>query len=237
MGCIDTKVLPSGAQIERPSVFNEFPGNSHDILAQKMDYSGCSLQEVAKACLEPGNEEAWCELLRRTQPVLSGAVRRACLGYGLDPYQYSDDLVQAVYVKLLEKSFKLLKTLASGDDQFILRYLRVVASNRVADLCRELRNKKQNLFVTDSLESLSQELPDHKTTDANMTLLLDKVDRILSDILSGPNAGRDKAVFWLYFRHGLTAGQAAAAPGIGLSESDVEVLLRRLIRALRKKMR
>jgi RNA polymerase sigma-70 factor (ECF subfamily) len=202
-----------------------------------MDYSGCSLQEVAKACLESGSEEAWGELVRRTQPVLSGAVRRACLRHGMDPYRYSDDLVQAVYVKLLEKSCKLLEMLASGDDQFILRYLRVVATNRVTDKCRELRNKKQNLFVTGSLESLTQELPNHKTTDVDTTLLLERVDRILCEILSGPNAVRDRAVFWLYFREGLTARQIAAVRGIGLSESEVEVVLRRLIRALRKRMR
>jgi RNA polymerase sigma-70 factor (ECF subfamily) len=192
---------------------------------------------VAKACLETGTEEAWCELVRRTQPDLSGAVRRTCLKYGLDPYEYSEDLVQGVYLKLVEKPFKLLKTLASLDDKGIKLYLRAVATNRTTDLYRSLTAKGGNLFVTDSFESLTQELPDPKTTDVDMRLLLQKVDQVVSESLSGPNAARDRAVFWLYFREGLSARQIAAIPGIGLSESDVEVLLRRLIRILRKKLR
>ena len=237
MSCLDARVLISGEQTRLSSVFNEFPSNSRDILAQPMDYSGCSLQEVAKACLETGTEEAWCEFVRRTQTDLSGTVRRACFRYRLDPYEHSDDLVQGVYLKLVEKPFKLLKRLACLDDKGIILYLRAVATNRTTDLYRRLGKQAENLFSTDSLESLNQELPDNNPIDADRTLMFQKVNQIVSESLSGPNAVRDRAVFWLYFREGLSARQIAAVPGIGLSESDVEVLLRRLIRILRKRLR
>ena len=215
------------------TVFKEFQSDSHDILAQPMGCSGCSLQELLKLCLE-GDELVWREFLHRTQPVVSGAVRRACYGYRLDPSRYSDDLVQDVYVKLVKDECAHLRTMASFCDAGIRGYLRTMASNTTADLSRKLR--AENPIQVDETH---RELPDPKITIANTNrgLVISRVRLVLSQIVRGPNAARDLAVFWLHYRDGLTAGQIAGLPGIGLTESGVESLLRRLIRALRDKMR
>lgn len=47
---------------------------------------------------------------------------------------------------------------------------------------------------------------------------------------------RDRAVFWFYYRQGLTAEEIAALPTIGLSAKGVESALRRITTWLRKEL-
>jgi len=44
---------------------------------------------------------------------------------------------------------------------------------------------------------------------------------------------RDRALFWLYYRQGLTAGEIAALPSAGLTAKGVESALRRVTGWLR----
>ena len=48
---------------------------------------------------------------------------------------------------------------------------------------------------------------------------------------------RDRNVFWLYYREGLTAAEIAAIPAVGLSVKGVESLIHRMGAELRERMR
>jgi RNA polymerase sigma-70 factor (ECF subfamily) len=64
-------------------------------------------------------------------------------------------------------------------------------------------------------------------------ILLEEIDTILKVHAHEPNFERDRAIFWLYYRTGLTAKAIAALPGVKLSAKGVESTLLRLTRQIR----
>ena len=53
---------------------------------------------------------------------------------------------------------------------------------------------------------------------------------------SGNTADRDRTIFWLYYRQGLTTKAIATLPAIGLTIKGVESTLGRLTKMVRKRM-
>ena len=58
--------------------------------------------------------------------------------------------------------------------------------------------------------------------DAEKAVLLREVNDALSRVAAGPHLQRDRKVFLLYYRVGLSANAIAALPSIGLSTKGVE---------------
>ena len=58
-------------------------------------------------------------------------------------------------------------------------------------------------------------------------VLLSEIETRLRDA-SGIISPRDRAIFWLYYRHGFTAVEIAALPAVHLSHKGVESVLRRI---------
>jgi hypothetical protein len=68
------------------------------------------------------------------------------------------------------------------------------------------------------------------------SILLQQVDGLLSRLAEGRHLERDRRVFWLYYRVGLTANAIASLPAIGLSTKGVESTILRLTRLLRHEL-
>ena len=64
-------------------------------------------------------------------------------------------------------------------------------------------------------------------------ILLREIDAALGRLAAGPHLERDRKLFWLYYRVGLTADAIAGLQSIGLSTKGVESSLLRLTRLLR----
>jgi len=67
-------------------------------------------------------------------------------------------------------------------------------------------------------------------------ILLQQIDAHLGRLAVGQNLERDRRVFWLYYRVGLTANAIASLPAIGLSTKGVESTILRLTRLLRQEL-
>jgi RNA polymerase sigma-70 factor (ECF subfamily) len=67
-------------------------------------------------------------------------------------------------------------------------------------------------------------------------LLLGKIEEVLEEVTEGSNAERDRMVFWLYYRQGLTASAIAAIPALNLTQKGIESLLSRVTGSLRKQL-
>jgi DNA-directed RNA polymerase specialized sigma24 family protein len=65
---------------------------------------------------------------------------------------------------------------------------------------------------------------------------LQQIDAHLGRLAVGQNLERDRRVFWLYYRVGLTANAIASLPAIGLSTKGVESTILRLTRLLRQEL-
>ena len=67
-------------------------------------------------------------------------------------------------------------------------------------------------------------------------ILLRQIDSCLQSYGEGPIQERDRTVFWLYYRQGLTAKEIAALPSTGLTVKGVESAILRLKSLVREKV-
>jgi len=67
-------------------------------------------------------------------------------------------------------------------------------------------------------------------------VLLDEVDACLRAVAPADTEERDRTIFWLYYRQGLTAKEIVELPSIGLSLKGVESTLHRLTQLVRAQL-
>jgi len=72
--------------------------------------------------------------------------------------------------------------------------------------------------------------------DIARKVLLVEIDEHLKRCLSGPDQERDRMIFWLYFRQGMSTREVASLPGIGLGTKGVGSVIERLKRAVREQI-
>jgi hypothetical protein len=65
-----------------------------------------------------------------------------------------------------------------------------------------------------------------------LKILLDEIDRTLKTLSHEPNFERNYAIFWLYYRHGLSAKEISDLPSVKLSVKGVKSVLLQLKRQI-----
>lgn len=198
-----------------------------------MDPRTLSVKELLSYCLETQDPEAWTELERRTQRLIAGVIYR-CVSRRISPKpDLVDDLVQNTYLKLCTNNFKALRNFSFKDDHGFFGFLKVVASNVVEDYFRIVHSKKHNEGreeedINEGRTAVCSR--SNSLESADFAILCEQIDRCLLELASEPNFARDRSIFWLYFRQGLTAKAISQLPGIKLSTKGVESTLLRLTR-------
>jgi RNA polymerase sigma-70 factor (ECF subfamily) len=194
-----------------------------------------SLEELIEACKREGIPEVWEELLFRTHTFVYKIVRSELRKWERFSIDSTDDIVQDVFLKLSANHAALLRGFQVRHGGAILGYFRAVATSATLDYCRsQTAQKRGSGAVHESLdEAHSVAAGDDHTED---TILLSQINRALDDVLSYQTGQRDRAVFWLYYRHGLTASSIAAISSLGLTTKGVESLIQRLTRLIRDKL-
>lgn len=95
------------------------------------------LRELIILCLQ-ADQKVWGEFLRRTQPKIALAARKRACWYVRNPTpDLIDDLVSDTYVKVCEKDYRVLRTLAGFEEYAVFGYLRQMAANLVTDHFRK----------------------------------------------------------------------------------------------------
>ncbi len=143
----------------------------------------------------------------------------------------ADDLVQETCLKICSERGAALRRLAYPSPPGVVAYLRAMAHNVASDFFRTRmaakRGGDQNRVA---LEDVLQNEAGGGAATVERFLLLDQVQHCLKEHYK---AVRDRAIFWLYFRQGLTAKAIASIGAVGMSQKGVESLLLRIIRAIR----
>ena len=197
------------------------------------------LEELIRACAEVGDHEHWAEFVRRFHPLIAGVVARMTQRWGDSSPALIDDLVQETYLKLCTDRARLLREFQTRHEDSFYSYLKVVTANIVHDHCRSMRSVKRGSGQEESLETAgAQPASSGSGTPEEMekTVLLAEIDAVLSDSVAKDEKERDCTIFWLYYRHGLTAQAIARLPGISLSVKGVESLLHRLTQTVRERL-
>jgi RNA polymerase sigma factor (sigma-70 family) len=205
-----------------------------------VDYSALPPDELFLTCLRTGGESAWQEFVRRFQPLIAKVAFRTAGQWGERSPQVVDDLVQDTYLKLCADRQRVLHTFKPNHPDAIYGYIKVFTANLVHDRLKASHSKKRggNARVSslgdddDGMERSSHAASEN--LDRN--LLIDEIDLCLRTLPPGAAAARDRRIFWLYYRVGLSASGIAALPRIGLGTKGVESTLLRLTRLVRERL-
>ncbi len=205
-----------------------------------MLYSSLSAQDLIRACARSGDAAAWEEFIRRFHRLIAGVVLRTAWRWGENSRNVLDDLVQEVYLKLCAGHCRLLAELDLRHPAALLGYLKVITTNVVHDHFKSLHAEKRGAGeAAEELDAL--DLPaGNQAAGGPVALerevLLREIDACLCALDSGATQERDRTIFWLHYRQGMSARAIAALPSIGLSIKGVESTLLRLTRLVRSEL-
>jgi len=181
-----------------------------------------SPEALLSECADLRDARAWERFLRRFNPLIVATIVRTIGRYGFDHGGLSDDLAQEVYLKFSANRARVLREFKPRYPGAVFGYLRVIAANVVHDHFKSKRGKH----------------PDHSPLPHDVAgkdelewlLLLRDID----DLLKTPPTGeRDRQIFWLYYRQGMSAKEIAAISSLNLTIKGVESVIVRLNQLVR----
>jgi RNA polymerase sigma-70 factor (ECF subfamily) len=151
-----------------------------------------------------------------------------------------EDLIQVTYLKLWEGGRSLLRDFAVERPEAILGYLKRTAANATHDYFKHRHSQssggsQSHLSTADIDPEAGKEIHGSEEKIA-FGLMLSEVDECLKRCSTGPDQERDRVIFWLYFRQGMSTSEIASLPTIGLSAKGVGSVIERLKGALRQQI-
>ena len=207
-----------------------------------MDYASLSPEELVLACRQADDVAAWEEFVRRFHRLIATVALRIARRWGEPSPQLIDDLVQETYLKLCADDFRTLRRFKSNHPDAFYGYLKVLTANLVHDHFKAAYSSKRGSGAIEvEADAQVQSGADvsgsaSAVKNSEQGILLREVDATLSRLAAGPHLERDRKVFWLYYRVGLTASAIAELPSIGLSTKGVESSILRLTRLARQEI-
>jgi RNA polymerase sigma factor (sigma-70 family) len=203
-------------------------------------YSSLSLPELICLCAGPCDDGAWKEFVARVGKAISLTILRTASLWGEPSRALVEDLVQVTYLKLWEDTCRSVRDFAIHHPETFLAYLRKVATNATHDHFRHCRNQSSggihpHVSTNDHDVEAGQDVRGSQDRIA-FQILLNQIDERLKCYLAGPDQERDRTIFWLYFRQGMSTKEIASLPTIGLGPKGVGSVIERLKRYIREQI-
>ena len=215
------------------------PARLHGIrkVSKLTRYSSLSLTDVVCLCAGPCDNEAWQEFVSRVGKPIGLVIMRTASMWGNTSRSLVEDLIQATYLKLWEGGRTLLREFAVQRPDAILGYLKKTAANVTHNYFKHHHSQSfggHNAHVStmDVEPEAAQEIQGSQERIL-FGVFLNEIDEHLKRCLRGPDQARDRTIFWLYFRQGMSTKEIATLPGINLSMKGVGSVVERLKHAIR----
>jgi RNA polymerase sigma-70 factor (ECF subfamily) len=195
------------------------------------------LDQLLHLCFQLHQDGLWTEFVSRTHPVIAGVVMKTARRWKRPTPSLIDDLVQETYLKLCLNDFRALRQFVFQHENALFGFLKVISSNVVQDHFRGVYSQKRGSGMADAdfdCATLASVLTCYSAVERG--ILLQAIDSCLDSYAGNPNVARDRLIFRLYYRNGLTAKAISALPSIKLSVKGVESALGRLIRFVRLRL-
>lgn len=195
-------------------------------------YSSLALKDVVCLCAGPIDEEAWEEFVSRVGKPIGLTISRTASQWGRPSRSLVEDLIQVTYLKLWEGGRNLLRNFAIQRPEAILGYIKKTAANTTHDYfkhghCQSSGGNWPHTSVTDVEPESGNEIHGSQEKIA-FDIFLSEIDEHLKRRAAGPDQERDRTIFWLYFRQGMSTKEIASMPSIGLSAKGVGSVIERL---------
>jgi RNA polymerase sigma-70 factor (ECF subfamily) len=199
-----------------------------------------SAEELIRSCAELNDGAAWDEFVSRFHRAISLSIIRIAYQWGHAPQQVVDDLVQETYFKLCSDRCRLLLEFAAQHPEVIPGYVKTIAVNVGHDYFKALHSQKRGCGeIEQPIEDIEPKAPgsDLGGQEAiERAVLLKQINLCLEACSEGPDQERDRLVFWLYYRQGMSAKAISALPTVGLTAKGVESAILRPTRRIREQV-
>lgn len=198
--------------------------------------SSIAVNKLARICAYSTYAPEWKQFVRLVTPVVALTARRVSLVWGDPSAHVVSEIVQDVFLKLVEDDRRILREFEDRGNEAFLKLLRMVAASVATDYHRrahaDKRGGRMGALPLKAAE-VQQGIPDGRATHAvewpTLMAQLDGLLRMHTESISD----RDRQIFWLYYRQGLSAQGIARIPAIELTAKGVESALRRMAQLLR----
>jgi RNA polymerase sigma factor (sigma-70 family) len=205
--------------------------------AKSTRYSALSLKDVICLCAGARDDEAWEEFVSRVERPISLVIMRTASLWGRPPGSLVEDLTQITFLKLWEGGRLLLRDFAVQRPDAVLGYLKKIAVNATHDHFKHGHSQTSggdNPHVSTSDVDPEAGTEVHGNQEKiDYGILLKEIDEHLQRCLTGADQQRDRMIFWLYFRQGMSTKEIASLPTIGLGTKGVGSVIERLKHSLR----
>src|SRR5579884_714828 len=198
-----------------------------------MDYSSLSCDELFRACVDPGNIEAWQEFVRRFNPLIKVTVWRVSCRYGVSNGPLIEDLIQDTFTKVCHNNFHLLRTFKSDHPNACFGMIKIIARNAAIDHFR----KPDPIPIDDLSEDEISNSQSHATPgdELERQIVRERIEKIVRIFGKYNCSQRDQEIFWLYYLYEFSAREIAALSKFKeLSTKGVESVLHRLKRLIQE---
>lgn len=203
-------------------------------------YSSLSLPEIVGLCAGPCDDEAWTEFISRVGKPISQIITHTAAFWGRPSRTLVEDLAQTTFLKLWERGRCLLHEFATQRPEAIVAYVKRAAANATHDYFKHEHSQcsggnQPHLSASDVDPEVkkaghgSAERMDHD-------VFVQQIDQTLQRCLTGPDPERDRTIFWLYFRQGMTTQEIASLPTIDLSAKGVGSVIEKVKHLLREQI-
>ena len=203
-------------------------------------YSSLSLKDVVCLCAGPCDDAAWEEFVSRVGRPISLTIKRTASLWGEPSRGLVEDLIQTTYLKLWEGGRSFLRDFAIQHPEGILGYLKKTAANATRDYFKHGHSQSSG---GDTLHVSTSDVDPEAGKEAHAScekiafeVFLNEIDEHLKRCLTGPDQQRDRMIFWLYFRQGMSTKEIASLPTIGLSTKGVGSVIERLKHGIREQI-
>src|SRR5947208_2656397 len=204
-------------------------------------YSSLSLKDVVCLCAESGDDEAWQEFVSRVGRPISLTIMRTASRWGEPSRSLVEDLVQVTYLKLWEGGCRLLRDFAIQRPEAILGYLKKTAANATHDYFKHGHSQssggEEPHVSTSDVEPEAGKQAHGSQEKIAFEVFLNEIDEHLKCCLTGADQERDRMIFLLYFRQGMSTKEIASLASVGLSAKGVGSVIDRMKHSLREQVR
>jgi RNA polymerase sigma-70 factor, ECF subfamily len=198
-----------------------------------------SLEELLRACVDIGDESVWREFVAHFHALIAGVALKTARRWGETSPGAIEDLVQETYLKLCADPKRMLAQFEARHSDAFYGYLKVVTCNLVNDHYRARHSRRRDTRQEQPLQPSIAEMPNKgmgSKDEIEKSVLLSEIDSVLKNHSEVADPDRDRAIFWLYYRQGMTAQAIAELPDIGLTVKGVESLVFRLTKLVRERL-
>jgi len=210
------------------------------VTSKQTRYASLSLKDVVCLCAGPCDNEAWEEFVSRVGKPIGLMIMRTASLWGRPSRSVVEDLIQVTYLKLWQGGRNLLRDFAIQRPEAILGYVKKTAANATHDYFKHGHSQssggaQEHLSMSDVDPEAGKEA--HGSQDKiAFGIFLNQIDQHLKCCLAGPDQERDRMIFWLYFRQGMSTKEIASLPAIGLGAKGVGSVIERLKHSIRDRI-